>query len=853
MDTSTSPKHGPYAATHGATEGPRLDSRQRARLLEDCRELVLEKLSTVVAKALEKMAEDLTVEALKATRSDRQRALLDAVMLVREQRKSIEQNFRRYFADIFERRLFARADADSAPATQTGPVSADDLSLVSDEVISDKIDVDRLIQRARSRLDPNEVLGIRARLGALLERDWFDEMNHPASPEAIYEALRIAVNELAPSVEVRNALLAAFEPHVSGNLNAVYSSVNGRLVASQILPKIKPRVGRPGVERSSGHGAHGGSPAGGLPDSGHAPAAGAYGGTGAHGSRGYVGGQGGGSHAGTASPSALMELGQPGAITMSASNMAALQQALMKASLGTPEGRGDAARMLADPGMFGMADLPIDPVQGPLLDSLTEVQREVGADARYRVLENGEAGPGEGADGDPIGALMVMELLPLLLQKVKENGTPLDQMTVELVSVVFDYIYADKTLAEPVKHQLLRLQVVAVKAALLDRSFFARRQHPMRQLIDRITQLAADPDADLSVEAPLVKGLSRVVDQLIAGFTSDLGSFLEAIDRIDELHQQEAARRASEIAAQLKAAEREEAYSLALEEARGEIAVRVDQETPAFIREFLLRWWTPVIARSRVEAIAAEAPGEDAGPGGAAMDTAGMETAVRERRGADAPVAVDGKEARQAASTPEQKAMQVAEFLIWSVAPKHPEEISRLASLLPKLIRALAEGSRAVGVPQEERSAFMQELLEAHARVIDAAKQWQSGQPDPRPMGVRLRSDGSVRFSRSRRERDTGAPTISVGETALSSFERGDRIELIGDTGASQVYKLAWISPARKLFILSRYPKETLTFSATDFAALVSSAKARLVEGTGTVDQAIGEITREGSFTSKVH
>src|SRR5690606_3419249 len=232
----------------------------------------------------------------------------------------------------------------------------------------------------------------------------------------------------------------------------------------------------------------------------------------------------------------------------------------------------------------------------------------------------------EGGEGDPIGALMVMELLPLLLQKVKENGTPLDQMTVELVSVVFDYIYADKSLAEPVKHQLLRLQVVAVKAALLDRSFFARRQHPMRQLIDRITQLAADPDADLSVEAPLVKGLAVVVDELIAGFTSDLSSFLEAIDRIDELHQQEAARRASEIAAQLKAAEREEAYSLALEEARGEIAVRVDQETPAFIREFLLRWWTPVIARSRVEAtFAAEEQGAEAREGSAALDTAGME------------------------------------------------------------------------------------------------------------------------------------------------------------------------------------------------------------------------------------
>src|SRR5690606_16787532 len=211
-----------------------------------------------------------------------------------------------------------------------------------------------------------------------------------------------------------------------------------------------------------------GTPAGSGIDEGRGAAGGGFGSQGGHGGA-------------TASSSALMELGQPGSITMSSSGMAALQQALMRAALGTPEGRGDAARMLSDPGMFGMADLPVDPVKPPLVESLTQVQREVGSDDRYRGAPSSGEAAGEG--GDAVGALMVMELLPLLLQKVKEDGTPLDQMTVELVSVVFDYIYADKTLAEPVKHQLLRLQVVAVKAALLDRSFFARRQHPMRQLI----------------------------------------------------------------------------------------------------------------------------------------------------------------------------------------------------------------------------------------------------------------------------------------------------------------------------------------------------------------------------------
>jgi hypothetical protein len=310
MDSSTSQKQYNSSAPAGASDAPKLDSRHRFKLLEDCRELVLDKLSAVITKALERMAEELTVEALKATRSDRQRALLDAVMLVREQRKSLEQNFRRYFGDIFERRLFASPESEAAPHAA---VSLDDLALVSDEVISDKIDVDRLIQRARSRLDPNEVLGIRARLGALLERDWFEEANHPASPEAIYEALRIAVNELAPSPDVRNALLAAFEPHVSSNLNAVYSSLNGRLVANQVLPKIRPRVGRPSSE-GSGQTARG-TPAGSGIDEGRGAASGSFGSQGGHGGA-------------TASSSALMELGQPGSITMSSSGMVALQQAL---------------------------------------------------------------------------------------------------------------------------------------------------------------------------------------------------------------------------------------------------------------------------------------------------------------------------------------------------------------------------------------------------------------------------------------------------------------------------------------------------------------------------------------------
>ncbi|MEI7446549.1 MAG: DUF1631 family protein, partial [Burkholderiales bacterium] len=232
MDTAQARPADPSGAASGGA------SRRRFELLEECRGVILQRLGEVVSQALNRMSDELTAEALRSFRSDQQQLLLDAVMLVREHRMEIEHRFRRSFGDIFERRLFAM-DSGAAAASES---AGGELSLVSDEVIRDRLSVDRVIGRAKSRLDPDEVLGIRARLGALLDRDWFDEGRHPVSPEAIFEALKDALAELSPRAEVRVALLDAFEPHVSQNLNGLYAAVNERLRSNQVLPKIRPQV-----------------------------------------------------------------------------------------------------------------------------------------------------------------------------------------------------------------------------------------------------------------------------------------------------------------------------------------------------------------------------------------------------------------------------------------------------------------------------------------------------------------------------------------------------------------------------------------------------------------------------------
>jgi len=818
--TLDSPSSRAATAVAGAgTGGTASRGRKRFELLEECREVILGRLTDVVAQALNRMSDELTAEALRSIRSDQQQALLDAVMLVRENRMEIETRFRRSFADIFERRMFAMNQPGMAAAAPA-PETPAELSLMSDDVISDKLNIDRLIGRARSRLDPDEVLGIRARLGALLERDWFDEAQHPASPEAVFEALKAALAELSPRAEVKVALLDAFEPHVSQNLNGIYAVVNERLRAQHVLPKIRPQVqtmgggarrpgesgprageapGRAGAAAPTSAGSEGPWVAGsfGVVHPGGAGVAGRIGPTGGVAGGGYAGAAGGGAGA-MAEPSTapgfgmadgpMLDAGAGDASRLGGEScgaisdpVEALNRAMADACAGRPAGRVQVARMLSNPAMFGVADIPVAPVQRPLVASLTALQR----------------------DAVPVDAGSV---LPAMVERVREQGSPLDQITVEIVSMVFDYIYSDRRLPDSIKQQLLRLQVVAVKAALLERSFFARRQHPMRRLIDRISDIGADPDADLAPGAPLIVGLSRVVDRIIAEFDADLSVFDQALSSIESLVREATERRAAQLEATAREAAMREALGLAQDAARTELARRLDKDSPPFVREFLHRWWTEVLARSRA-----------------------------------LPEPVSAEQAWEAG-------LRTADHLIWSVAPKQSDEIPKLATVLPGLIRGLNQGLTLVDMSDGERSAFFDELLKSHTLEIAAAKKRALAGPLPvcaaaaSNVAVGLQADGSVRFVPRAGDPDD-TPTVSASDELLSSLRRGQHLEIEGED-EPRVFKLAWISPARKVFILTRWPDENLTMQGPEFAFMLQRGRARVLDDeASTLDRAIDSIT----------
>lgn len=736
-----------------------LDPRRRLELLHDCRDLVVSQLTRFIAEALDRLSIELTITAMKAAGRESQQALLDALSLVRLHRNDIEYRFRQTFAEIFEQRLFDPDAAARAPAEPAGG----ELALVDDDAIEDRIALERLVRRSRRQLDPDEVLGVRARLAALLGREWFDEDDYPASPEVVFEALQRSLDELSPPADVRTALLQAFEPHVTASLGDLHASVNERLKSHHVLPTVRPRAFVPTAVQRPGH--DGPDPAASAAAR-HPPSAAAPIVPGAPASAGVAHG------------------GANGASPPAGAGFDPFGDLVRQLSTGEQSARRSAARLLANPDTFGMADLPIPVVEAPLLEALHTMQSV----------------PTANAPGAP-------ELATQLLDHARAKGSSLDQLTVEIVSLVFDYIYSDRRLPDPVKQQLLRLQVVAVKAALLDRSFFARRQHPMRRLIDRITDLATDPDADFGEGSTLVPGVAAIVDWILEHFDDDLATFDEAMGRFDLLAHAENERRAARLLALTQEAERLEALAVAQDEANAEIALRIDPVTPAFVREFLFRSWSSALAQARVDGQCAGASWADA--------------------------------------------LHSAELLIWSVAPKAPDDIPRLASLLPRMIGSLMKGLKALAVADAERERFFNELLKWHTRAIQDAKTNVGRTVPAAASAFRMDRDGTLHFDASAEgaspvaaRKPASGPSRSAEHPAVDALRRGDLIEFDDDDGSTQTVKLAWISPTRKLYVLSRFPGFGRSLGRAELVSWFASGRARSANARSAVDRAIDAIAQ---------
>lgn len=728
----------------GASNGPpapiidELDIPQSRRneLLNESRDSIVNRLSEVISDALSKMSHELNETASGISEPQEQRVLLDAVSVIKQHHREIESQFRQSFSDLFQRRLMG---GPVLPVTDESDEV--ELSLVDESLMRDQLKVKQLIERARGKLDPEQVLGMRARLAALAGREWFEEDDQPAAPEAVFEALKASIELFGAETQVKAALFEAFAPYIAAELNTVYSSVNEHLRASQVLPKIKPRVAI-------------------NPDTG----------------KPYKEGE---QPADQAVEKARGDEGETFVLPKDKEQREAILDVLAKeVAAGGQEARTSAVQMLTEPKNFGVADLPMPEPEANLISALDTIQTQETDEAEAQAYA-----------------------LRDLSEKTREMGSPLDKLTVEIVSLIFGFLEQDPRIPVVIKNQLLRLQVVAVKAALLDRSFFASRQHPMRRMIDRTTDISCDPETDTGEESDFTRGLCGLIDWILAEFDRDLRVFEQGAEKLALLEAAENERRSMKLADLARDTELDEVETLAREQADLELKARADKMTPEFVQDFLDEWWLDVLVASRLE-----------------DHRSGSDSLWSDR-------------------------LKFAEQLIWSIGPKSGGEVRKMAVMLPKMIMGIVGGLKAIDARDGQHARFFDELMKWHTRIISEAKQVERASRRTDAL-IAMKEDGSVHFTgKVDSAANHNADQHHKGAGAdINALKRGQRFELRVEGIAPFPVKLAFISPAKKLFALSRFPDFAQSFDRAEFTQMLSDRELVVINDKASIDRAIESV-----------
>jgi hypothetical protein len=389
-----------------------------------------------------------------------------------------------------------------------------------------------------------------------------------------------------------------------------------------------------------------------------------------------------------------------------------------------------------------------------------------------------------------------------------------DSITIDLVAMLFDFIFDDEHIPAAAKAHLGRLQIPTLKVALLDKSFFSSNSHPARRLLDLLAESAMGLDHATPREAEVVQLIERVVQRVLDEYATDQQVFArlaaEVAAFIDERHRKEAAlvERSARV---IEERERDEDARLASHDAvERRLAAR--EWVPPAVRAMLRDTWTRALVRVH------RCEGED--------------------------------------SIMWQGLIATADELLWSVEPKHaPEDRKRLVTMLPGMLKRIQFGMERAEMPDGDRTAFLGTLVDCHAAAMKAGMRGlaavpASPAPSPTPTEPELEratvpvGEVSVEEIRLRAPRDAAVRNVFTRTGIWTHVQRGTWVEFTSGEGARTRARLTWISPNKGVYLFTNpfSASSALSVSPDALAEQMRRGEARLIDDSPLTQRAVGSM-----------
>lgn len=189
----------------------------------------------------------------------------------------------------------------------------------------------------------------------------------------------------------------------------------------------------------------------------------------------------------------------------------------------------------------------------------------------------------------------------LLAQARQRDGeaatlAPQDEDAFELLGMLYSHIEDEIRNEAPAASLVRELQIPLLRAALQDHSFFTRKRHPARQLLNTVAESAASWHEDTAFDPRVQAVLRQAVAHVVRNFESDVGVFAEGNAQVEAQIQAQSRTAELQERRHVEAAQGKERLEAA--KLRAGLLMREivgDHRLPRFSRALLDQAWSDVL------------------------------------------------------------------------------------------------------------------------------------------------------------------------------------------------------------------------------------------------------------------
>lgn len=470
--------------------------------------------------------------------------------------------------------------------------------------------------------------------------------------------------------------------------------------------------------------------------------------------------------------------------------------------------RGSAANSIASAAVIG-----------GLMNTLTQLQQ-----GNFAQL-------GNAVDPAALNSGAVNVIHTIKASGVAGNVGAVEGMVIDVIAMLFDYIFDDADIPPTMKALIGRLQIPMLKVGMLDKEFFSRRNHPARRLLNALAQASVGWNAE--ADQALYAKIESIVQKVLEGFDKDVALFANLLEDFENYLASEKQKSVYLEDQSTRLVQGTERLRLAKQKVRIEVGRRSKSSLPVFVRQFLVSYWQNLLLVTLVK------EGED--------------------------------------SIAWKRNLTAMDNLVWSLQPKvSVQERDRLVKLLPSLLRVLREGMSLISMRENDFQDFLGQLADNHARIVNAVPCNTAAANDPGEM-PHLRDDPLAQMEDCEpviEDQEVTTATIhslvaagdllieeinpcdtavdnspaeviveEAYEVQARELRQGTWVEFALDDGGTLRAKLTWVSPVTGVYLFTnRQGLKACEKTLRGLAAELGRGTARILDDAPVFDRAVNSV-----------